>query len=96
MIAQSAWLAGSFLGLCAGALIRDVKPIGLDYALPAMFMVLLVWQLTSMTRWITAVLAGIISVGLSLAGFSQTNIILATVLAASLGLGVELWIKSKS
>jgi hypothetical protein len=59
-------------------------------------MVLLVWQLTSMTRWITAVLAGIISVGLSLAGFSQTNIILATVLAASLGLGVELWIKSKS
>ncbi|MFP4048761.1 MAG: AzlC family ABC transporter permease [Desulfovermiculus sp.] len=96
MIAQAAWLAGSFLGLCAGALLRDVKPIGLDYALPAMFMVLLVWQLTSLTRWITAVLAGFISVGLSLAGFSQINVILATVLAASLGLGVKLWINSKS
>ncbi|MFO7802845.1 MAG: AzlC family ABC transporter permease [Desulfovermiculus sp.] len=96
MIAQSAWLGGSLLGLLAGTLITDVKPIGLDYALPAMFMVLLVWQLTTWTRWITAVLAGAISVGLALAGLSQTNVILATVLAASLGLGVEAWISSRS
>ncbi len=96
MIAQSAWLGGSLLGLFAGTLITDVKPIGLDYALPAMFMVLLVWQLTTWTRWITAVLAGAISVGLALAGLSQTNVILATVLAASLGLGVETWISSRS
>ena len=96
MIAQTAWLGGSLLGLFAGSLIRDVKPIGLDYALPAMFMVLLVWQLTTWTRWITAVLAGAISVGLALAGLSQTNVILATVLAASLGLGVEAWISSRS
>ncbi|MDZ7758651.1 MAG: AzlC family ABC transporter permease [Desulfovermiculus sp.] len=96
MIAQAAWLGGSFFGLWAGTLITDVKPIGLDYALPAMFMVLLVWQLTSLIRWITAVLAGLISVGLALAGLSQANVILAAVLAASLGLGVDIWTNSKS
>jgi 4-azaleucine resistance transporter AzlC len=96
MIAQISWLVGSFLGLCAGSLITDVKPIGLDYALPAMFMALLVWQLTSGLRWFTAILAGLFSVGLALAGFSQMNVILATVLAASLGLGVETWINSQS
>ena len=95
MIAQSAWLGGSLLGLYAGSFITDVRPIGLVYALPAMFMVLLVWQLTSMIRWITAGLAGLISVGLALAGLSQVNVILATVLAASLGLGVERWINSR-
>ena len=96
MIAQIAWLLGSFLGLCAGTMITDVKPIGLDYALPAMFIVLLVWQLTSWTRWLTAIIAGLISVALSLLGLSQSNVILATVLAATLGLGVESWINSKS
>jgi 4-azaleucine resistance transporter AzlC len=96
MTAQAAWLAGSFLGLFAGSLITDVKPIGLDYALPAMFMVLLSWQLTTPGRWITAVLAGLLSAGLALAGLSQANVILATVVAASLGLGAETWINSRS
>ena len=96
MIAQASWLGGSLVGLCAGSLITDVKPIGLDYALPAMFMVLLVWQLTSRTRLITAVSAGLFSTALALAGLSQMNVILATVLAASLGLGVAKWTSSRS
>ncbi|MFW5863196.1 MAG: AzlC family ABC transporter permease [Desulfohalobiaceae bacterium] len=96
IIAQSAWLAGSCLGLFAGGLIADVRPIGLDFALPAMFIVLLVWQLTNLLRLFTALAAGACSLLLTLLGLEQTSIILATVLAASLGLLLETWCKKRS
>ncbi|MFO8033354.1 MAG: AzlC family ABC transporter permease [Desulfohalobiaceae bacterium] len=96
VIAQSAWLAGTCLGLFAGGLISDVQPIGLDFALPAMFIVLLVWQLQSLLRVITALAAGACSLALTLLGLEQTSIILATVLAATLGLMLETWSKNRS
>ncbi|MFP4392554.1 MAG: AzlC family ABC transporter permease [Desulfohalobiaceae bacterium] len=96
IIAQSAWLAGSCLGLFAGGLISDVRPIGLDFALPAMFIVLLVWQVTNLLRLFTALAAGTCSLLLTLLGLEQTSIILATVLAASLGLLLETWCKKRS
>jgi 4-azaleucine resistance transporter AzlC len=96
VIAQSAWLAGTALGLFAGGLITDVRPIGLDFALPAMFIVLLVWQLQSLLRIFTALAAGACSLALTLLGMEQTSIILATVLAATLGLTLETWNKKRS
>ncbi|MBE0685146.1 MAG: AzlC family ABC transporter permease, partial [Anaerolineaceae bacterium] len=42
LICQSAWVLGSFLGAVAGNLIQDVRPFALDYALPAMFIALLI------------------------------------------------------
>jgi 4-azaleucine resistance transporter AzlC len=42
IICQSAWILGSFLGAVAGNLIQDVRPFALDYALPAMFIALLI------------------------------------------------------
>ncbi len=96
IIAQSAWLAGTFLGLIASSLISDVTPIGLDYALPAMFIVLLVWQVTSFVRFCAAVLGGLFSIIFFLTGWEQFNVILATVLAATCGLGVDAWIRRRS
>lgn len=96
VIAQSAWLTGTCLGIFAGGLISDVRPIGLDFALPAMFIVLLAWQVNSLLRLGTALAAGTCSLVLALLGLEQTSIILATVLAATLGLAVETWSKPKS
>lgn len=96
MIAQLAWLAGTFLGLIASGLVTDISPIGLDYALPAMFIVLLVWQVTSLVRFSAAVLGGLFSVVFFLAGWEQFNVILATVLAATCGLGVDAWMRQRS
>ncbi len=93
MTAQMSWVVGTALGIIASGLIGDIKPLGLDYALAAMFIGLLVGQCVSFTRVVTAILSGGIATLLYLAGWHQFHIIVATVAGASLGLGVELWIR---
>lgn len=91
--AQTSWVIGTVLGVVAAGLIGDVKPYGLDYALAAMFIGLLVGQCGDKIKVMTAVISGGIATLLYLAGFQQFHIIAATVLAATIGLGVEQWIK---
>jgi 4-azaleucine resistance transporter AzlC len=93
VIAQLAWVLGTWLGMVASTLITDVKPIGLDYALPAMFIALLVAQIKEPMHVLVALIAGILSVVLALVGLDHFHVILATVVAATLGLGVETWIR---
>ncbi len=91
--AQSSWILGSALGFFMGGQITDVAPVGLDFALPAMFIALLVPYLVKPVTLVMAGLAGILSVALSLIGFSQSHVIVATIVCATLGLMVEQWIK---
>jgi 4-azaleucine resistance transporter AzlC len=93
MTAQFSWVMGTGFGIVASGLIGDVKPLGLDYALAAMFIGLLVGQCQNKIRILTAVLSGGIATGLYLLGLHQFHIIFATVIGATLGLGVEQWIK---
>jgi 4-azaleucine resistance transporter AzlC len=93
LTAQVSWVLGTALGIIASGLIGDIKPLGLDYALAAMFIGLLVGQCESPVRIVTAILSGIIATLLYLAGWHQFHIIVATIAGATLGLGVELWIK---
>lgn len=94
--AQASWVLGSLIGYLMGGQITDVKPIGLDYALPAMFIALLVPQIAKPVYLAMAVLAGSLSVGLSLAGFSQSHVIAATVIASTVGMGIEQWMNERS
>ena len=93
LVCQLAWVAGSALGVLAGGLITDVKPFALDYALPAMFIALLVMQVKDRLHALAALAAGVFSVLLLMAGVTQWNVILATLVAATLGLMVEQWTK---
>lgn len=90
-IAQLGWIAGSWLGVAASTVITDVKPLGLDYALPAMFIALVVAQV----KGVAHVIVGLAAAGLSLAflemGVGQYNVILATLAGASIGTGVAAW-----
>lgn len=88
---QSSWVLGSLAGYLAGGQIADVRPVGLDYALPAMFIALLVPQLVKPVYLMMAVIAGSLSVILCLLGYSQSHVIAATVIASTVGLGVEQW-----
>ena len=90
-ISQVAWVTGTTLGLVASNLITDVRPIGLDYALPAMFISLLIGQIKDKTHVLVAVISGGISILLACGGVDQFNVILATVIGASIGLGVGKW-----
>ncbi|SHO48326.1 AzlC family ABC transporter permease [Desulfopila aestuarii] len=94
--AQFSWIVGSLAGYLAGGQIADVRPVGLDYALPAMFIALLVPQIVKPVYLMMAVLACVISVSLSLLGFSQSHVIAATVIASTVGLGVEQWMNRSS
>ncbi len=89
--AQASWVLGTLLGIVASNLIGDVRPLGLDYALSAMFIGLLVSQCTSPVRVVTAIFSGGLATALYLAGWHQFHIIMATVVGATFGLGVELW-----
>lgn len=93
MTAQGSWVVGTILGIVASGMIGDVKPFGLDYALAAMFIGLLVGQCENKLRVITALLSGAIATMLYLAGFHQFHIIGATIAGATLGLGIEQWTK---
>jgi 4-azaleucine resistance transporter AzlC len=91
--AQASWVIGTILGIVAAGLIGDIKPMGLDYALAAMFIALLVGQCENRVRVVTAIMSGTIATLLYLAGWQQFYVIAATVAGATLGLMVEMWTK---
>ena len=64
----------------------DLEAFGLDYALPAMFVALLAPRLKIKPQLIVAIVAGVSSMLFVLGGMGQWNIILASILAASVGL----------
>ncbi len=94
--AQLSWIFGSLIGFIAGEQISDVRPVGLDFALPAMFIALLVPQVMKPVYLMMAILAAGLSVTLYLLGFSQSNVIIATLVAATTGVGVEQWMTKPS
>ena len=101
-MAQVAWLTGSWLGVVGGQYIPDPKPWGLDYALPALFIALLVMQIRdggparSRVQLGVALVTGLLAVGLTLLGLDQWAVIGATVLGATLGTMWEQWTKTAS
>lgn len=92
--AQSAWVLGSGLGALAGQRIPTVEPLGLDYALPALFITLLVLQIKHKIQVGVALVTGLLAVGLLRMGLEQWSIIVATLVGATLGVIGEQWTKT--
>lgn len=87
--AQVSWIIGSALGMVAGSLIGDIRPFGLDFVLSAMFIALIFMQLQNHRQLLIAALAGFISMSFLAGGLTQWNVILATVIAAAIGVLLE-------
>lgn len=83
--AHAAWIVGGFLGASFGALLGDVSRFGLDYALPTMFIALLAPRFAEKSQLAVAVFAALAAVALALLGMTQWNIIVATMIAATVG-----------
>ena len=73
----------------------DVTPYGLDFALPALFIALLVMSIKSRGQIAAAVLAGLLSTVFMLLGLDHWSIVAATLIAATGGLALEPWIKKR-
>lgn len=91
LTAQTAWVTGTVLGIAANQLITDTRPLALDYALPSMFVALLVLQIKTRIHIIVALLTGGIAVVFLQIGMEQWYILVATVVGATVGIVIEQW-----
>lgn len=83
--ANTTWIVATVAGGYAGQFIPE-GAFGIDYALLAMFLCLLVYQLRGRIYAVTALVAGGLAVVLSLLIPGNSYIVLASMLAAGLGL----------
>lgn len=86
--AQSSWVIASAVGALAGQMAGNHEALGLDFALSAMFIGLLMPHLRgdgAPRRRVAAVVAAATAVLMALAGLPSWGIITATVLAATVG-----------
>jgi 4-azaleucine resistance transporter AzlC len=82
--ANLAWIASTVIGGYGGQFI-PAGAFGIDYALPAMFICLLVLQIRGGLYVVVAVIAGFLAVVFSLLFPGNTYIVAATVAAATIG-----------
>ncbi len=83
------WVLSSLLGGLFGSILPDPARLGLDFALPAMFIALLVVQLKGPVHMLVGGAAGALSVVIALLLPGNWNVVLASILAAGLGLVVS-------
>ncbi len=91
--ANITWITSTVIGGYWGQFI-PAGAFGIDYALSAMFICLLIFQLKGHSYVITAIMAGVIAIILSLIIPGNSYIILASILAATLGVVVSKRIRS--
>lgn len=89
LTAHMGWISSTLLGAILGSLITNTDKIGLNFALPAMYICLLVLLVSKRSEAIVAIMAGILCL---IIGYlypstlhNLSNIIIATLIAASIG-----------
>lgn len=91
ILAQASWVAGTALGLFVGDILGDGRAFALDFALPGMFLALLAAQLKTRSQVAAALAGGALSLGAVGLGLSGIGTLLAGLLGAACGMGVEAW-----
>lgn len=80
------WITCCSVGTVVGEILPNIDRYGVSFALPGMFIALLVMQIKNRLMLWIALLAGGISLGLKILWpTSSTNIIIATIIAATIG-----------
>jgi len=89
------WIVATIAGAYLGQWITNPHQFGLDFALPAMFIGLLVLLVASRAKRaldiIVAISAVVLVVGVSLVSTGSVGVIVATVVASTIGMAVEKW-----
>ena len=82
--ANLTWFMSTVAGGIGGRFIPE-GAFGIDYALIAMFICLLIYQIKHLIHLLTAAVAGLTAVGLALMIPGNTHIVIASVFAATMG-----------
>ena len=86
--ANLTWFASTVAGGIGGRFIPE-GALGIDYALIAMFICLLIYQINKLIHVLTAVIAGLTAVGLALIIPGNTYIVIASIIAATMGVVIQ-------
>lgn len=86
--ANLAWIASTILGGYGGKFIR-AGSFGIDYALSAMFLCLLVFQLRGRVYVLTAIISGALAVVITLLIPGNAFVIIASLLGATIGFVIK-------
>ena len=92
--AVAAWIVFSALGFIGSSMIPDTKVLGFDFALPAVFIGILLILIKDRLMWIVAGLAAIASLALLRFGVGALAPLLAAVLSSIVGM--ILWKRRRS
>ena len=85
LTAQAAWIAGTIAGAAFGPLVNSAS-YGIPFALPALFICLLVLQIKNMAHIAVMIMAGALSVSFKYLLPGNWNLILAAVMASAAGM----------
>jgi 4-azaleucine resistance transporter AzlC len=88
-----AWTLGGVLGFLAGGFVADVRPYGFDFAVPGMFIALVVIQLENVRLVVLAIAAGVLALLLAMTPLKGWAVILSGMICATLGTMWEQWKK---
>jgi len=86
--ANLTWFVSTVAGGIGGRFIPE-GALGIDYALIAMFICLLIYQIKKLIHVLTAVIAGLTAVGLALIIPGNTYIVIASIVAATVGVIIQ-------
>lgn len=90
---QASWIISTVLGGILGENLSEATKWGIDFALSAMFIGLLVMQLKDKRGLIVSLCAGVLSLVLKINLEGNYNVIIAAVIAATTGVIAEKWIR---
>ena len=90
--ANLTWFISTVAGGIGGRFI-PAGAFGIDYALIAMFICLLIYQIRRRIHLLTAVIAGLTAVGLALVVPGNTYIVIASIMAATAGVLIQRKVK---
>lgn len=89
------WALANIAGGFLGQWIATPEKYGLDFALPAMFIGLLILQVTSQQKYFVHIMVGISAIGfVILSSFifpGSAGVIIATIVASTIGMVIEKW-----
>lgn len=94
MTALAGWLLSSCVGFTAAAHIPSLDQFGIDFALPAVLIVLATLMTKSRLSFVVATCSGILAISLNLGGYLQSSVLLAAISASILGV-IILWNRTR-
>ncbi len=93
--ANLTWFISTVTGGIGGRFIPE-GALGIDYALIAMFICLLIYQIRKLIHLLTAIMAGLTAVILALIFPGNTHIVIASIAAATVGVMIQRKIMKRS